>query len=175
MTSQPPKLLDQVRGAIRARHYSRRTEEAYVHWIRRFILFHGKRHPREMGEAEVTAFLTMLAVREQVSASTQTLGLSALVFLYRAVLRREIGAVEGLPRARGSKHVPIGCEWCQVHGCSTAAAMHLATTSSLVPKLLIWGWLQEDRLRLPSRMAAKRLQPCAVDAFLGWRYHAPSQ
>lgn len=107
MTNEAPKLLDQVRGTIRARHYSRRTEEAYVHWIRRFILFHGKRHPREMGEPQVTAFLTMLASKERVSASTQTQALSAVVFLYRAVLRQEIGELAGVPRARASTHVPV--------------------------------------------------------------------
>jgi integron integrase len=107
MGSEAPKLLDRVRQAIRARHYSRRTEEAYVHWIRRFVLFHGKRHPSGMGEAEVTAFLTMLAVREGVSASTQTQAMSAVVFLYRAVLRLEIGEIAGVPRARASKHVPV--------------------------------------------------------------------
>ena len=78
MTTEPPKLLDQVRGAIRARHYSRRTEEAYVYWIRKYILFHGKRHPREMGAAQVTAFLTDLAVKAHVSASTQNQALSGL-------------------------------------------------------------------------------------------------
>ena len=66
-----PKLLDRVRQAIRTRHYSRRTEKAYVHWIKRYIFFHGKRHPAEMGAAEVTAFLTSLAVRDHVAASTQ--------------------------------------------------------------------------------------------------------
>jgi integron integrase len=107
MNSEAPKLLDQVRGTIRARHYSRRTEEAYVHWIRRFILFHGKRHPLEMGEPQVTAFVTMLAAKEQVSASTQTQALSAVVFLYRAVLRKDIGELAGIPRARASTHVPV--------------------------------------------------------------------
>ncbi len=76
-----PKLLDQVRNAIRVRHYSRRTEDQYVHWIRRFILFHAKRHPREMGEREVTAFLTYLAVDKNVAASTQNQALSAILFL----------------------------------------------------------------------------------------------
>src|SRR5438876_3422491 len=79
------KLLDQVRDAIRARHYSRRTEECRVGWIRRFIVFHGKRHPMEMGEAEITAFLSALAVKARVSASTQNQALSALLFLYRKV------------------------------------------------------------------------------------------
>src|SRR5262245_9257123 len=81
-----PKLLDRVRDAIRTRHYSRRTEKLYVHWIRRYIFFHGKRHPAEMGAAEVTAFLTSLAVRDRVAASTQNQALSALLFLYREVL-----------------------------------------------------------------------------------------
>jgi hypothetical protein len=81
-----PRLLDRVRAAIRARHYSRRTEEAYVAWIRRYIFFHGKRHPAEMGAPEISRFLTSLAVDRKVAASTQNQALSALLFLYRAVL-----------------------------------------------------------------------------------------
>ena len=77
-----PRLLDRVRQAIRARHYSPRTEKAYVGWIRRFIVFHGKRHPDEMGVPEVTQFLSSLATRDKVSASTQNQALSALLFLY---------------------------------------------------------------------------------------------
>jgi Phage integrase, N-terminal SAM-like domain len=79
--SSKPKLLDRVRHAVRARHYSRRTEKAYVHWIKRYIFFHGKRHPAEMGAAELTAFLTALAVRDRVAASTQNQALNALLFL----------------------------------------------------------------------------------------------
>jgi hypothetical protein len=78
-----PKLLDRVREAIRLRHYSRRTEEAYVQWIRRFILFHGKAHPSTMGAQEIEGFLAWLAVEQQVSASTQSQALSAILFLYR--------------------------------------------------------------------------------------------
>ena len=107
MVSEAPKLLDQVRNAIRARHYSRRTEEAYVHWIRRYILFHGKQHPREMGAEQVTAFLTSLAIREHVSASTQNQALSGVLFLYRAVLRQDLGAIQHAPRARAPHHVPV--------------------------------------------------------------------
>ena len=77
-----PRLLDRVREAVRARHYSRRTEKTYVAWVRRYILFHGKRHPTEMGAAEVTRFLTSLAVDGNVAASTQNQALSALLFLY---------------------------------------------------------------------------------------------
>jgi integron integrase len=85
-----PRLLDQVRDVIRTRHYSLRTEEAYVAWIRRFILFHGKRHPTEMGAGEVGAFLTHLAVDRDVAASTQNQARSALLFLYKDVLARPI-------------------------------------------------------------------------------------
>ncbi len=85
-----PKLLDQVRDAIRMRHYSIRTEEAYVGWIRRFIFFHGKRHPIEMGEQEVSAFLSHLARSEGVAASTQNQALSALLFLYKTVLKKRL-------------------------------------------------------------------------------------
>jgi len=80
-----PKLLDQVRDAIRTRHYSLRTEESYVRWIKRFILFHGKQHPLEMSGQEVSQFLSALAVHQQVSASTQHQALNAIVFLYREV------------------------------------------------------------------------------------------
>ncbi|MGH2627557.1 MAG: phage integrase N-terminal SAM-like domain-containing protein, partial [Anaerolineales bacterium] len=81
-TSKPPRLLDRVRAAARLHHFSRRTEESYAGWIRRFILFHRKRHPAEMGQAEVTRFLSALAVDRRVSASTQNQALSALLFLY---------------------------------------------------------------------------------------------
>ncbi len=80
--AEKPKLLDQVRDAIRTRHYSYRTEEAYVGWIRRFIFFHHKRHPAEMGPVEITQFLTALAVDRHVSASTQNQALAAILFLY---------------------------------------------------------------------------------------------
>ena len=86
--ARAPKLLARVRQEIRTRHYSIRTEEAYAGWVRRFVLFHGKRHPTEMGAAEIRAFLTHLAVEGQVAASTQNQALSALVFLYRPPLSR---------------------------------------------------------------------------------------
>ena len=87
--AQPPKLLDQVREHLRVRHYSLRTEEAYTDWTRRFILFHGKRHPRDMGADEVQAFLSHLAVGRSVSASTQNQAKAALLFLYRHVLNAD--------------------------------------------------------------------------------------
>lgn len=80
-----PKLLDQVRSAIRVRHYSRRTEDSYVHWIRRFILFHGKRHPSEMGEREITAFLSDLAVTKHVAACGQNQALAAILAVHASV------------------------------------------------------------------------------------------
>ena len=89
-SSSGPRLLDQVRGKIRLKHYSLRTEQAYLDWIKRFILHFGKRHPREMGGAEVEAFLTNLAVAGRVAASTQNQAKSALLFLYREVLEIEL-------------------------------------------------------------------------------------
>lgn len=85
-----PRLLDEVRTVARMRHLSIRTEQAYANWIRRFILFHKKKHPAEMGEAEIRAFISQLAVEGQISASTQTVALSALLFLYRDVLKKDL-------------------------------------------------------------------------------------
>jgi integron integrase len=104
---RPPRLLDQVRRAVRVRHYSRRTEEAYVGWTRRFILFHDKRHPALMGEVEVARFLTWLAVERKVSAVTQTQALSAIIFLYREVLERDIGWVQNIARAKPARRLPV--------------------------------------------------------------------
>ena len=102
---QQPKLLDRLREALRSRHYSRHTEQAYCHWVKRFIFFHKVRHPAAMAEPEINAFLTHLAIKERVSASTQTQALSALLFLYRHVLGREIGTLDGLIRARKPKRI----------------------------------------------------------------------
>jgi integron integrase len=100
------KLLGQVRAALRLRHYSRRTERAYVSWTRRFILFSGKRHPSEMGESEISGFLSHLAVAGKVSASTQNQALSALLFLYREVLRRELPWMDEIVRAKRPQRLP---------------------------------------------------------------------
>lgn len=105
--SRPPKLLDQMREALRSRHYSRRTEQTYCQWVKRFIFFHKVRHPVEMGGAEINAFLTHLAVKEKVSASTQNQALSALLFLYRHVLGREVGDLGEVIRARKPKRLPV--------------------------------------------------------------------
>ena len=101
-----PRLLDRVRHAIRARHYSLRTEEAYVAWIRRYILFHRKRHPIEMDETEINAFVTHLAVDEGVGSSTQTQALSALLFLYRHVLAKELPDLDAVVRAKRPGRLP---------------------------------------------------------------------
>src|SRR5205809_7202235 len=102
----PPRLLDRVRAAVRARHYSRRTEKAYVGWIRRYILFHGKRHPSEMGAPELTRFLSSLAVEGRVAASTQNQALGALLFLYRHVLHQDLPWPDDVVRANRPRHPP---------------------------------------------------------------------
>ncbi|MDI6772818.1 MAG: phage integrase N-terminal SAM-like domain-containing protein [bacterium] len=104
--TRQPRLLDRVRDAVRARHYSRRTEDAYIAWIRRYILLHGKRHPAEMGAAEITQFLTSLAVQGKVAASTQNQALSALLFLYRKVLGQEVPWLDGLVHAKRPRRPP---------------------------------------------------------------------
>jgi len=101
------KLLDQVREVIRLKHYSIRTEQAYVQWIKRFIFFHQKRHPREMGAPQIQAFLTVLAVRQQVSAATQNQAMNAIVFLYREVLRVELGDFSERVRAKRPVQLPV--------------------------------------------------------------------
>src|SRR5258706_2792857 len=103
---KPPRLLDQVRSHIRMRHYSIRTERTYVHWIKRFVVFHGKRHPREMGGVEVTDFLSALATDRNVAASTQNQALSALLFLYKEVLRVELPWLDDVRRAKKAKRLP---------------------------------------------------------------------
>jgi hypothetical protein len=106
MEQRPKKLLDQVRDAIRLKHYSIRTEQAYVLWIKRYIFFHHKRHPREMGVPEIEAFLTHLAVKEHVAASTQNQALNALLFLYREVLKQDLDSAINAVRAKKPKRLP---------------------------------------------------------------------
>jgi site-specific recombinase XerD len=102
---RPRRLLDQVRDTIRVKHYAIRTEEAYVAWIKRYILFHNKRHPRKMGVSEIEAFLTHLAVEEHVAASTQNQALSTLLFLYREVLGKDLERPIDLhPRPQSGRH-----------------------------------------------------------------------
>jgi integron integrase len=107
MAAVPLPLLDKVRERIRLKHYSIRTEQAYVDWIRRFILFHGKRHPAEMGAAEIVAFLTDLAVERNVAAATQNLARTALLFLYREILAIELPWLDGVEHAKRPSRLPI--------------------------------------------------------------------
>lgn len=104
---EAPRLLDRVRDKIRLKHYSIRTEEAYVQWIRRYILHHAKRHPAEMGAAEVEAFLTHLAVAGRVAASTQNQARSALSFLYKEVLGTELPWLDKVEQAQKPKRLPV--------------------------------------------------------------------
>jgi len=101
------KLLEDVRDTLRLRHYSYRTEKSYIYWIRKFILFHQKRHPAEMGKDEIRNYLTFLARQRKVSASTQNQALSALLFLYKHVLQKEIGYIDQIERAKKPKRIPV--------------------------------------------------------------------
>ena len=107
MNGHPPRFLDQVRNALRVRHYSLRSEKAYVGWIRRFILYHQKRHPDSMGVDEVNAFLTHLAVDGHVSVSTQNQALAALLFLYQTMIKRPLPVLDGVIRASKPKRLPV--------------------------------------------------------------------
>lgn len=127
-----PRLLDQVREAIRYRHYSYRTEQAYVGWVRRFVLFHGRRHPRELGGEEVVAFLTHLSVASDVSASTHQQALSALLFLYRDVLRVELPWLGDIARPKAPRRLPVVLSRGETKG---ILAM-MSGTSGLMARLL---------------------------------------
>jgi len=106
-TTTKPKLLDQVRNAIQTKHYSVRTEESYVNWIKRYIIYHNKRHPKEMGEKEINVFLTHLAVNKKVAASTQNQALCAIIFLYKHVLKIDIGDLGDMVWAKKPKRLPV--------------------------------------------------------------------
>jgi len=133
-----PRLLERVRTAIRTRHLSRRTEEAYVFWIRRFVLFHGKRHSATLGAEDVTRFLSTLAVERHVSASTQNQALSALLFLYRRVLGVELPWLDGLVRAKRPARVPTVLSRAEV----AAVLAHLAGQRWLMVALLYGAGLR---------------------------------
>jgi len=128
----PPRLLDQVRAQLRLRHYSPRTETAYVQWIRRFILFHGKQHPLTLGTRHVAVFLTHLATHDGVSASTQNQALNALLFLYSQVLGRELEAMGGFVRAHKPRRLPVVLTAAEVR----AVLEQLERSSRLVAMLL---------------------------------------
>jgi len=136
--SGKPKLLDQVRDAIGLRHYSIRTEQAYTDWIKRFILFHSKRHPRDMGEAEVAQFLTHLARHDNVAASTQNQALSALLFLYKEVLKQEIGWLKNVERAKRPPKLPVVLSPAEVR----RIFAHLSGVQKLMASLLYGSGLR---------------------------------
>jgi len=130
MTS--PKLLDQVRTVIRLKHYSRKTEVAYINWIKRYVFFHHKRHPREMAENEIRQFLAHLAVDFHVSSSTQTVALSALLFLYRSVLKIPLPFIEDVERAKPSRRLPVVFSRVEVQTIlAQLSGMHLLLASLL--------------------------------------------
>lgn len=131
-------LLEQVRAVIRFRHYSLRTEQTYLDWIRRFILFHGKRHPADMGPAEITAFLTHLAVKGQVAASTQNQALSALLFLYGQVLHTELPYLAEVERPGRPKKLPVVLSREEAR----ALLLHLEGTYALMGQLLYGSGLR---------------------------------
>lgn len=149
-----PRLLDRVHEAARRRYFSRRTEEAYVHWIKRFIYFHGKRHPASLGESEVTAFLNHLAAERSVAASTQNQALSGLLFLYREVLGRKLAWLDGLQRASRPPRLPTVLTRAEVErllaGLSGARSRHRPDTGRDWPLLI----LARDRERLAERRGA---------------------
>ena len=136
--ARPPRLLDRVREANRLRHGSRSTEKSYIAWIRRYIVFHGKRHPAEMGAAEVAQFLSSLAVDGKVAASTQNQALSALLFLYRHVLHQDLPWLEDVVRARRPKHLPVVLTRDEVR----AVISKLAGTARLMATLLYGSGLR---------------------------------
>ncbi len=138
MAMQSPKLLDQVRNVARVRHLSLSTERAYVGWIRRFILFHNKKHPKEMAETEIRQFISHLAVNTKISASTQTVALSALLFLYRDVLKKALPYIDHIERAKPSKKLPVVFTRNEVQ----AVLAHLDGTHHLIASLLYGSGLR---------------------------------
>ena len=134
-----------LREELKVRHYARRTVSSYVHWLRRFLRFHRMRHPREMGEAEINAFLSHLATEERVSASTQNQALAALLFLYRTVLGGDVGNLEGVIRARRRPRLPVVMTVDEVR----AVLSHLGGAEALVAQLLYGSGLRlMEALRL---------------------------
>lgn len=154
-----PKLLDQVRDVLRRKHFSLRTEQAYVGWIRRFILFHAKRHPPEMAEQEVTEFLTHLAREGQVAASTQNQALSALLFLYKEVLKAEIGWLDGVERVKRPARLPVVLARDEVH----KIFAHLHGTPRLMAGLLYGSGLRlMECVRLRVKAGSRGQKPAGL-------------
>jgi len=136
--ARSPKLLDRVRWHLRVKHYSIRTEQVYVDWIRRFILFHRKRHPNEMGECEITEFLTHLAVNKHVAASTQNQAFAALLFLYQQVLDRKLDFIDNVQRVTRPAKLPV--VFTPAEACAVLA--HLKGDYRLMAELLYGSGLR---------------------------------
>ena len=149
----PPGLLDQVRQVMRLKHMSLRTEQSYVHYIRDYILFHHKRHPREMGVEEIRAYLSHLAVAGRVAASTQNAALSAILFLYRDVLQIDLPSIDRVERARHSRRVPVVFSRAEVQ----AILAQLEGVPRLIASLL-YGWRLQ--IRLPKSRRPRKSEPC---------------
>lgn len=149
-----PRLLDIVRRAARARHLAPNTEKAYVYWVRRFVLFHGRRHPREMREPEVNAFLTDLAVAGRVASATQNQALAGLLFLYEEVLQQPLDRLQGVVRAKRPKRLPTVLSPEEVQ--TVLAAM--PGQPRVIATLFIWRWLAPAR-GIANPGQGRRFQP----------------
>lgn len=137
-SSRPPKLLEQVRQRLRVGHYSRRTEQTYIPWIKRYILFHDKRHPKDMGKSEIEAFLTHLAVDRHVSAATQNQALNAILFLYRSVLEIDVDWMTDVIRAKRNPRIPVVMSMAEVR----RVLAHLTGINELMASLLYGSGLR---------------------------------
>src|SRR3990172_12706914 len=140
-TVKSPKLLDQVRDKLRVKHYSIRTEQTYVDWIKRYIFFHGKRHPKNMEARDVEAFLTHLAVAGKVSASTQNQAKSALLFLYREVLEIQLPWLDNITQAKAPKRLPVVLTVSEVQSVLSC----LTGTHALIASLLYGGGVRDRK------------------------------
>jgi site-specific recombinase XerD len=153
--TQQPKLLQRMRDHLRTRHYSIRTETTYLDWVRRFILFHDKRHPADMGAPEVAAFLTHLAVERQVSASTQNQAKSAILYLYKEVLQLQLPWLDEVVQAKAPKRLPVVLTPSEVRD----LLMHMQGTTGLIARLLYgtgMRLLEALRLRVKDVEFARR-------------------
>lgn len=153
--NKSPKLLDQVRDKLRVKHYAIRTEQSYVDWIKRYIYFHGKTHPKDLAAQDVEAFLTHLAVAGKVSASTQNQAKSALLFLYREVLEIKLPWLDNITQAKAPKKLPVVL---------TVSRQRLSGSHLLIASLLGGGMRLMEAMRLRVRASAAILRvPFALD------------
>ena len=158
-THTTEKLLDQVRDKIRFKHYSLSTENTYLSWIKQFILYHGKRHPVNMGAAEVEAFLTYLATQRQVSSSTQNQALSAILFLYREVLAITLPWLDNFERSKKPRRLPVVLTVPEVQALLREAASAPAPINLIIKLLYGTGMrlMEAVRLRVKDELARKEI------------------